>query len=232
MARAGRHASRRESGVVACGYADGYPRVAPDGTPVAVDGKRVALVGRVSMDMITVDLSQVPTARVGSQVELWGDVVPIDEVAERAGTVGYELMCALAHARPAARDRLSRQARSMAKAKTQYVCSECGGTSLRWQGQCPALQRLEHARRGTRRGTVRQSHSPPWRRRPPVQTLGDVHARELPRLVTGIEEFDRALGGGLVEGGVVLIGGDPGIGKSTLLLQALARCPHGIACCT
>ena len=83
-------------GVVACGYADGYPRVAPDGTPVAVDGKRVSLVGRVSMDMITVDLSQVPTARVGSQVELWGDVVPIDEVAERAGTVGYELMCALA----------------------------------------------------------------------------------------------------------------------------------------
>jgi alanine racemase len=83
-------------GVVACGYADGYPRVAPDGTPVAVEGQRVSLVGRVSMDMVTVDLSQVPTARVGSEVELWGDLVPIDEVAERAGTVGYELMCALA----------------------------------------------------------------------------------------------------------------------------------------
>ena len=83
-------------GVVACGYADGYPRIAPDGTPVAVDSKRVALVGRVSMDMITVDLSQAPDARVGSTVELWGDVVAIDEVAECAGTVGYELMCALA----------------------------------------------------------------------------------------------------------------------------------------
>ena len=83
-------------GVVACGYADGYPRVAPDGTPVAVEGKRVSLVGRVSMDMITVDLSQVPNARVGSEVELWGELVPIDEVAERVGTVGYELMCALA----------------------------------------------------------------------------------------------------------------------------------------
>ena len=83
-------------GVVACGYADGYPRIARDGTPVAVEGKRVPLVGRVSMDMITVDLTEVPTARVGSAVELWGDVVPIDEVAECAGTVGYELMCALA----------------------------------------------------------------------------------------------------------------------------------------
>lgn len=83
-------------GVVACGYADGYPRVAPDGTPVAVDGHIVPLVGRVSMDMITVDLTEVPQAQVGSAVELWGAQVPIDSVAERAGTVGYELMCALA----------------------------------------------------------------------------------------------------------------------------------------
>jgi alanine racemase len=83
-------------GVVACGYADGYPRVAPDGTPVAVDGHLVPLVGRVSMDMITVDLTDAPQARVGSAVELWGAQVPIDTVAERCGTVGYELMCALA----------------------------------------------------------------------------------------------------------------------------------------
>lgn len=83
-------------GVVACGYADGYPRHAPDGTPVMVDGVRVPLAGRVSMDMLTVDLSQVPQARVGSHVELWGTQVAIDEVALPAGTVGYELMCALA----------------------------------------------------------------------------------------------------------------------------------------
>jgi alanine racemase len=83
-------------GIVACGYADGYPRSAPDGTPVAVDGVRVPLVGRVSMDMITVDLATVPQADVGSAVELWGTQVPIDEVANAAGTVGYELMCALA----------------------------------------------------------------------------------------------------------------------------------------
>jgi alanine racemase len=82
-------------GVVACGYADGYPRAAPDGTPVAVDGVQVPLVGRVSMDMITVDLSSLPQAGIGSRVELWGTQVPIDEVANRAGTVGYELMCAL-----------------------------------------------------------------------------------------------------------------------------------------
>ncbi|HEX9171928.1 MAG TPA: alanine racemase [Telluria sp.] len=83
-------------GVVACGYADGYPRHAAHGTPVIVDGVRTTLVGRVSMDMMTVDLSAVPNARVGSKVTLWGDGLPIDEVAESAGTIGYELMCALA----------------------------------------------------------------------------------------------------------------------------------------
>jgi len=81
---------------VACGYADGYPRHAPDGTPVLVAGVRVPLAGRVSMDMITVDLTHVPEAGVGSPVELWGAQLPIDEVAYAAGTVGYELMCALA----------------------------------------------------------------------------------------------------------------------------------------
>ncbi len=83
-------------GVVACGYADGYPRHAPDGTPVVVSGVRVPMAGRVSMDMITVDLTAAPQADVGSPVELWGSQVPIDEVATVSGTVGYELMCALA----------------------------------------------------------------------------------------------------------------------------------------
>lgn len=83
-------------GVAACGYADGYPRNAPDGTPAAVDGVRVPIAGRVSMDLITVDLTDAPRATVGSEVELWGRSVPIDEVANRCGTVGYELMCALA----------------------------------------------------------------------------------------------------------------------------------------
>ena len=88
-------------GVVACGYADGYPRSAPNGTPMLVDGVRCEMVGRVSMDMVTVDLTPVPAARVGSAVTLWGQgpggaVLPIDDVAHAAGTVGYELMCALA----------------------------------------------------------------------------------------------------------------------------------------
>ncbi len=83
-------------GVVACGYADGYPRVAPNGTPVAVDGIVTRTVGRVSMDMLTVDLDGVPGARVGSAVELWGERVPVDDVAQASGTVGYELLCALA----------------------------------------------------------------------------------------------------------------------------------------
>jgi alanine racemase len=88
-------------GVVACGYADGYPRVAPTGTPVLVNGQRTRLVGRVSMDMVTVDLTPLPTAGLGSEVTLWGQgpngsMLAIDEVAHAAGTVGYELMCALA----------------------------------------------------------------------------------------------------------------------------------------
>jgi alanine racemase len=87
-------------GVVACGYADGYPRHAPSGTPVLVDGVRVSTAGRVSMDMITVDLTAVPGARVGSEVVLWGEGLPVDEVAASAGTVGYELLCALAQRVP------------------------------------------------------------------------------------------------------------------------------------
>lgn len=83
-------------GVVACGYADGYPRHAPNGTPVLVDGLKSRMVGRVSMDMITVDLTDIPAARTGSKVVLWGEGLPIDEVANAAGTIGYELMCALA----------------------------------------------------------------------------------------------------------------------------------------
>jgi len=92
-------------GVVACGYADGYPRHAGSGTPVLVDGVRCATVGRVSMDMLAVDLSPVPAAQIGSEVTLWGrsasyerdgGVLPIDEVAQAAGTIGYELMCAVA----------------------------------------------------------------------------------------------------------------------------------------
>ena len=92
-------------GVVACGYADGYPRHCSTGAPVLVNGVRCRMVGRVSMDMITVDLTPVPQAGTGSEVTLWGmasggAVLPIDEVAQAAGTVAYELMCALAQRVP------------------------------------------------------------------------------------------------------------------------------------
>jgi alanine racemase len=96
-------------GVVACGYADGYPRHAPDDTPVLVNGQRAPLIGRVSMDMITVDLSALPQAQMGDEVTLWGQgprfdgqatELPIDEVAHHCGTIGYELMCALSQRVP------------------------------------------------------------------------------------------------------------------------------------
>ncbi|MGZ5098574.1 MAG: alanine racemase [Usitatibacter sp.] len=83
-------------GVVACGYADGYPRHAPSGTPILVGGARTKTAGRVSMDLITVDLGPVPDARVGTNVVLWGEGLPVDEVAMAARTVGYELLCAVA----------------------------------------------------------------------------------------------------------------------------------------
>lgn len=99
-------------GTVACGYADGYPRTCPTGTPVLVNGYRSRIVGRISMDMLAVDLTPASTAipasaqvGVGSEVTLWGQasggqVLPIDEVAACAGTLGYELMCALAQRVP------------------------------------------------------------------------------------------------------------------------------------
>ncbi|PHM74132.1 catabolic alanine racemase DadX [Xenorhabdus kozodoii] len=83
-------------GTVACGYADGYPRHAPTGTPVMVDGVCTQLLGAISMDMMTVDLTPCPQANIGSIVELWGKNLPVDEVAKSAGTIGYELLCALA----------------------------------------------------------------------------------------------------------------------------------------
>ena len=82
-------------GVVACGYADGYPRHAPTGTPVLVAGRHTRIVGRVSMDMLSIDLTDVPEAGIGAPVVLWGEGVPVDEVAAAAGTIGYELLCAV-----------------------------------------------------------------------------------------------------------------------------------------
>ncbi|MCK9284632.1 MAG: alanine racemase [Rhodocyclaceae bacterium] len=83
-------------GIVACGYGDGYPRHAPSGTPVLVAGRRTRSLGRVSMDKICVDLDGLPSAQVGTPVTLWGEGLSADEVAAAAGTVSYELFCALA----------------------------------------------------------------------------------------------------------------------------------------
>ena len=86
--------------VVACGYADGYPRTMPDGAPVWVEGRTAPIAGAVSMDMLTIDVTDVPSARVGSVVELWGKNLPVNRVAAACGTIGYELICALARRVP------------------------------------------------------------------------------------------------------------------------------------
>ncbi len=80
-------------GVAAVGYGDGYPRQAPSGTPVLIRGRRLPVVGRVSMDLITIDLRGLPEARVGDPVTLWGEGLPVDEIARWAGTISYELLC-------------------------------------------------------------------------------------------------------------------------------------------
>jgi alanine racemase len=83
-------------GVIACGYADGYPRHAPNGTPIMVEGRLTATVGRVSMDMLCADITDIPGVNIGSRAVLWGEGVPVERVAEAAGTVGYQLLCGIA----------------------------------------------------------------------------------------------------------------------------------------
>jgi DNA repair protein RadA/Sms len=115
----------------------------------------------------------------------------------------------------------------MARTRSQQVCSECGGTCPKWQGQCPqcgAWNTLSEAPPDAGSAARFASIAPTAE----VHTLGDVVAAELPCEPSGLAEFDRVLGGGLVPGAVVLIGGDPGIGKSTLLLQALAVMSHSV----
>jgi DNA repair protein RadA/Sms len=114
----------------------------------------------------------------------------------------------------------------MAKAKTIYTCTECGGIEPKWQGQCSSCQAwntlVETIAETTSAGTIASRYAP-LAETAGLQKLADVEAAEVPRQPTGVSEFDRVLGGGLVSGGVVLIGGDPGIGKSTLLLQTLCH---------
>ncbi|MDQ2734832.1 MAG: DNA repair protein RadA, partial [Pseudomonadota bacterium] len=112
----------------------------------------------------------------------------------------------------------------MAKEKSIYTCTECGGTSPRWQGKCPNCEAWNTLVESVAEGATRHRFSTPSRGLTPaesVATLSEIEATDADRQPTGIDELDRALGGGIVAGGVVLIGGDPGIGKSTLLLQAL-----------
>lgn len=82
-------------GVAAIGYGDGYPRSVPSGTPVLVNGQRLPLIGRVSMDLMTIDLRSAPDARVGDEVTLWGPHLPVEEIADAAGTISYELTCSI-----------------------------------------------------------------------------------------------------------------------------------------
>ncbi|WP_322997351.1 DNA repair protein RadA [Castellaniella sp.] len=110
----------------------------------------------------------------------------------------------------------------MAKARIVFLCSDCGGTTAKWEGRCPHCGSWNTLQESHETPAAATHRFAPLAGSAPVRRLADIEAREQARNPTGIEEFDRVLGGGLVAGAVVLIGGDPGIGKSTLLLQALA----------
>ncbi|MDO8037572.1 DNA repair protein RadA [Janthinobacterium sp. SUN137] len=118
----------------------------------------------------------------------------------------------------------------MAKVKTIYTCSDCGAISNKWMGQCTSCNQWNTMVETLPETGGNNRYSNPQHmslaQTAPVLSLDDIDAIDVPRFGTGIEEFDRVLGGGMVAGGVVLIGGDPGIGKSTLLLQALANMSH------
>ena len=115
----------------------------------------------------------------------------------------------------------------MAKIKTFYSCTECGATSPKWQGQCPGCGEWNTLVEAIAEKAPANHRFESLAPNAKLQNLSEIEAREAERIPTGISEFDRALGGGLVAGGVVLIGGDPGIGKSTLLLQALSHLSTG-----
>jgi DNA repair protein RadA/Sms len=112
----------------------------------------------------------------------------------------------------------------MAKDKSIYICTECGGTSPKWLGKCPSCEAWNTLVESVAEGAPKNRYNTSARgliASQPVATLSEIEASDVDRQPTGIDELDRVLGGGIVAGGVVLIGGDPGIGKSTLLLQAL-----------
>ena len=110
----------------------------------------------------------------------------------------------------------------MAKEKTVYVCTDCGGNSPKWLGKCPACNAWNTLIESVADNpSAVKNRFASLAKTAEIATLGEIDAVDMARIPTGHEELDRVLGGGMVEGGVVLIGGDPGIGKSTLLLQAL-----------
>src|SRR5699024_8137225 len=103
----------------------------PSHTPVAINGQRTTLVGRVSMDMLTVDVTDIPSAKLGDRVEFWGDTVSATEVANACGTIRYESFCQVT-----SRPRRVIREEEMAKTKIAYVCTDCGADHPKWQGQC------------------------------------------------------------------------------------------------
>ena len=187
------------------------------------------------MDLIIVDVTDVPETRSkrGDTVTLIGDDLTIDEVGRRAGTIGYEILTSLG-ARYARAYRGG--ASLMAKRQPTFVCQSCGAVYNRWKGKCEACGGWntiveETGAASPMAGPVATRPSRAKGRIFPLEGLSG-ETKEAPRTPSGIAELDRVTGGGFVHGSVILLGGDPGIGKSTLLMQAsaaLANQGHRVA---
>ena len=137
-------------GIVACGYADGYPRHAPTGTPILVGGQRTRTIGRVSMDMLACDLTDMPEAGVGSaRSTFWGEGLPADEVAAQPARSAMSCSARWRRRVPVDRGLSDGQSR-----KPSMSCTECGATVAEMAGAVPRLRCLEHAGRNGRRERV------------------------------------------------------------------------------
>ena len=218
-------------GVAAIGYGDGYPRSAPSGTPVLVGGQRAPLIGRVSMDLITIDLRGAPHAQGWRSRRVVGSELPVEEIAARAGTISYDLTCGMTdvccssrtkpdYGQSQNRLRLHRM-RRRAFNKWQGQCDECGV----WNTLSEFVVSHRNRRRRSNRTAVMQARST----QPQIVALTDVAADRRGAHARPASANSIACSAAAWSGSVVLIGGDPGIGKSTLLLQVLGALAYAAA---
>ena len=216
----GRFVARRDTtvAVIPIGYHDGFRRSLSGKISVLLRGQRAPVVGAISMDVTLVDATDSGAERGDAVVCLGAqgkETVTAWDLARAAETIPYEILCGIGPR--VARVYTGGNLAMAAKATTVFACQSCGSASPKWLGRCPDCGEWNSFVEEVRAAAVRAA---PGAASPQAVSIGEIGLEQRPRLATGLPGFDRVLGGGLVPGSVVLLGGEPGIGKSTLLLQA------------